>query len=111
MKEILLDGAPAIDVGTLPLAGSGSIDVAVTDELIPTITIADDDSEGGGAQNISGVLSASNDAFISAAAFIFGSARFNIRGYDARYSTVLLNGMPFNELETGDVFFQPLGVV
>eukprot|EP00903_Cladosiphon_okamuranus_P000114 g114.t1 len=93
------------------MSASGSFDPTVTDEFIPTITLSSDDLGGGsgGAQNISGVLSSSRDAFVSAAAFTFGPARFNIRGYDAKYTSVLVNGMPVNDLETGRVFWNHWG--
>lgn len=108
-QTIKPDGSGYLDVGTLNLDPSGSIDQSITDELIPTITLNSDELGGGGVQNISGVLSSSRDAFTSAAAFVFGPARFNIRGYDAQYTTVLLNGLPMNDLETGRVFWNNWG--
>ncbi|WP_367389549.1 carboxypeptidase-like regulatory domain-containing protein [Lewinella sp. LCG006] len=109
-KEVSTANGTRIDLGRIGLAASGSADPTVTDEFIPTITLSSDDLDGGGgAQNISGVLSASRDVFVSAAAFTFGSARFNIRGYDAKYTDVLINGMPVNDLETGGVFFNHWG--
>ena len=60
-------------------------------------------------QNISGLLTASRDVFINTAAFTFGNARFRIRGYDSENSAVMLNGVPFNELENGRVFWNAWG--
>ena len=110
-QEVSTDGSDRIDLGTIRMSASGSFDPTVTDEFIPTITLSSDDLGGGsgGAQNISGVLSSSRDAFVSAAAFTFGPARFNIRGYDAKYTSVLVNGMPVNDLETGRVFWNHWG--
>lgn len=74
-----------------------------SEELIPTVTISESEAQNdrGGTQNVMGLLSASRDVFVSAAAFTFGPARFRTRGYDAENSMVLINGMPMNELETG----------
>ena len=72
------------------------------EDFIPTITLSDEDLEQeSDNQNISGVLSASRDVFVSAAAFTFGSARFRLRGYDSEEAAVYINGIPFNELENG----------
>ncbi|MEM1216953.1 MAG: hypothetical protein AAGJ82_14760, partial [Bacteroidota bacterium] len=111
-RSLALDSGNTIDVGKLRLASGGAIDESIADELIPVISIGADDlqGDGGGSQNISGVLSASRDAFLNAAAFTFGSAaRFNIRGYDAKYSAILLNGMPFNDQETGRISWNHWG--
>ncbi|MEL6831836.1 MAG: TonB-dependent receptor [Bacteroidota bacterium] len=110
-QEVSTGGSDRIDLGIIRLAASGSFDPTVTDEFIPTISLSSDDLDGGsgGAQNISGVLSSSRDAFVSAAAFTFGPARFNIRGYDAKYTAVQVNGMPVNDLETGRVFWNHWG--
>ncbi len=110
-EELTSNGSGYLNAGRIRIQGSGSIDQTITDELIPTITLSSDDLEGGsgGAQNISGVLTASRDAFVSAAAFTFGPARFNIRGYDAQYTNILMNGVPVNDLETGRVFWSSWG--
>ncbi|MCB9298351.1 MAG: TonB-dependent receptor [Lewinellaceae bacterium] len=80
------------------------------EDFIPTITLSDEDLEQeSDNQNISGVLSASRDVFVSTAAFTFGSARFRIRGYDSEEAAVYINGIPFNELENGRVFWSAWG--
>lgn len=82
----------------------------VTDEdRIPTVTLSGDDDEAELAgQNVSGVLSASRDPFINAAAFNLSSGGFEIRGYDAE-ALVYLNGVFVNNFETGQVFFGAWG--
>jgi hypothetical protein len=74
---------------------------------IPTITLTendfDDDLEGG--QDISGLLTASRDLFISRAAFNWSSARFRIRGLGSEFSDVNVNGMPVNDLESNFVYW------
>lgn len=80
------------------------------EDFIPTITLSDGDlDQENDNQNISGILAASRDVFVSAAAFTFGPARFRIRGYDSEHTSVLINGMPFNDLENGRTFWSALG--
>ncbi|MEQ8704620.1 MAG: TonB-dependent receptor [Phaeodactylibacter sp.] len=80
------------------------------EDFIPTITLSDGDLEQEtDNQNISGVLAASRDVFVSAAAFTFGPARFRIRGYDSENTAIYINGVPFNELENGRAFWSALG--
>ena len=79
-------------------------------EQIPTITLAeaelDNDND---AQDISGLLTSSRDVFYTTAAFLFGPARFRIRGYDSDYTRVLMNGMPVNDMENGRIFWSTWG--
>lgn len=76
-------------------------DIAIeqTDNLI-TLTDAelfDDEISSSSA----GLLQATRDVFLNRAAFDFGQAFFRVRGYDAQYSKVLVNGMPMNKLYDG----------
>lgn len=48
-----------------------------------------------------GLLQATRDIFLNRAAFDFGQAFFRVRGYDAQYSRVLVNGLPMNKLYDG----------
>lgn len=83
-----------------------------SDDLVPTVTTGDDDgtsSASGGDNNISGVLSASRDVYVSTASFNFGQARFRTRGYEPDNFGVLLNGVPMNNLETGEVSWSRWG--
>jgi len=48
-----------------------------------------------------GLLQATRDVFLNRAAFDFGQAFFRVRGYDAQYSKVLVNGLPMNKLYDG----------
>ena len=76
---------------------------------IPSISISVDDIENENDQSVSGLLSASRDAFLNAAAFTFGPARFRIRGYDSENTEVMLNGITFNSLENGRNFWGAWG--
>ena len=72
------------------------------DELF-TITLSDDElnDDTSGADNISGLLSASQDIFQRAAAFEFSSSFFRVRGLNTDNGTVLMNGIEMNKVFDG----------
>jgi len=107
-KEVQLAGSGTVNVGSLGLKPGERAEDVAGEDLIPTVVLSDDNSSGG-AQNVSGVLTASRDIFVNTAAFTLSQGRFRIRGYDNSYSTVFLNGLPFNDLETGGVFWSEWG--
>ncbi len=51
--------------------------------------------------NVSGILNSSNDVFLSTAGFGFGPLRFNVRGYDNKYTSLYMNGIETNDMESG----------
>ena len=84
-------------------------DVITGEDRIPTITLSgEDDGLELGEQNISGILSASRDPFIAAAAYNLSTGGFDIRGFRSE-TTVLFNGVPFNNLERGSVYWSTWG--
>lgn len=103
-------GRPQVDLGVIQLLPANYIKDIVTDEdRIPVITLSEGEQESElGPQNISGILSASRDPFIAAAAFNLSTGGFNLRGFRAE-TTVLFNGMPFNNLENNSVFWSVWG--
>ena len=68
---------------------------------VPVLNISDEDDQDGGGQDVAGLLQASRDIYTATAGFAFGVARFRIRGYDALNTTVLINGIPMNDMEMG----------
>jgi hypothetical protein len=74
---------------------------------LPVVTIDDVDMGEGGSQNISSVLTAGKDPFLSAAAYNFGLIRFKVRGYDAENFTTYINGVSLENLDNG---FTPFGL-
>ena len=72
------------------------------DELF-TITLSDDElnDDSSGADNISGLLSASQDIFQRAAAFEFSSSFFRVRGLNTDNGNVLMNGIEMNKVFDG----------
>jgi hypothetical protein len=60
-------------------------------------------------QDISGLLSSSSDIFVSRASYNFSQARFQIRGYDGRYTKILINNMEMNNMESGRAYWSNWG--
>jgi hypothetical protein len=52
-------------------------------------------------ETTSGLLQSSRDAFLQAAAFNWGQARFSVRGLDSENATMMLNGMKMNKIFDG----------
>ncbi|NQX86269.1 MAG: TonB-dependent receptor [Flavobacteriaceae bacterium] len=78
------------------------IDVSDSPDLF-TITLSDDElnDDTSGADNISGLLSSSQDIFQRTAAFEFSSSFFRVRGLDSENGTVLMNGVEMNKMFNG----------
>jgi hypothetical protein len=77
---------------------------------IPTIILTDDgDDKVGDNMEISSILTASKDQFVSTANFNLFTFRFQMRGYDNDYNTVFLNGIPMSDPETGNLVFGEWG--
>ncbi len=71
-------------------------------QLIPVISISGDVLESNSqSQNISGLLQSSRDVFVQAAGYNFSAARFKMRGYSSENFTVMMNGIPLNDPESG----------
>lgn len=79
------------------------------EDLIPTIALDEGSDLSIGSDNISGVLTASRDAFISSAAFTLGTYRFRLRGYDSEYTNVSMNNIAMNDMENGRPIFAQWG--
>src|SRR5690606_12069441 len=67
------------------------------------ITLSDQelDEEEGGFDNVSGLLQATKDVFLNAAAFDFGQTFFRPRGLNSEDSKLLINGIAMNKLYNG----------
>ncbi len=103
-------GQEEVDLGVVQLLAQPEQTSVIKEDFIPTISLSDEDLDQLSTnQNISGVLTASRDVFVSAAAFTFGPARFRIRGFDSENTLTYLNGIPMNKLENGRVFWNAWG--
>ena len=74
-----------------------------SDDDLFTITLSDDElnDDTSGADNISGLLSSSQDVFQRAAAFEFSSSFFRVRGLNSDNGNVLMNGIEMNKIYNG----------
>ncbi|MEM9836539.1 MAG: TonB-dependent receptor [Bacteroidota bacterium] len=109
-QAVTIGSSPTIDLGTITMKTGDDLTNDLAQELLPTISITDlADEDGSGARTVSSLLGANRDPFVNAAAFNWGVARFRIRGYDAEYSDFYLNNLPFNDLESGRIFFGQWG--
>ncbi|WP_034260213.1 carboxypeptidase regulatory-like domain-containing protein [Altibacter lentus] len=79
------------------------VDLTEVEAQIGIISLSDNelDQDEGTSFNISGLLQASNDVFLNAAAFDFSATFFNPRGLDNANGKVLINGIEMNKQFTG----------
>ena len=81
-----------------------------TEINVPTFSLTEIENEANGqSQEIAGLLQSSRDIFTSQAGYTFGPARFRIRGYDSENLTVLMGGVPLNDMETGRAYWSNWG--
>ena len=95
--KIVLEEGKTLDLLDLEIEFDDS-----DDELF-TITLSDDElnNDTSGADNISGLLSASMDIFQRTAAFEFSQSFFRMRGLNTDNGTVLMNGIEMNKMFDG----------
>ncbi|MCU0472557.1 MAG: TonB-dependent receptor [Bacteroidales bacterium] len=67
------------------------------------------EEDGFETQSVQGVLSSTADVFLSNAAYTFGPVMFRVRGYDANYTNVSLNGFVMNDIESGSPYWSNWG--
>ncbi|WP_291097948.1 MULTISPECIES: carboxypeptidase-like regulatory domain-containing protein [unclassified Flavobacterium] len=67
------------------------------------ITISENDlgDDNSGSESTTSLLQSTRDAFLQAAAYNFGAARFSVRGIDNKYSSVMINGVAMNRVADG----------
>lgn len=72
-------------------------------QQIRTISLTDNElnEDEGSVENVAGLLQASRDVFLNAAAFDFSQTFFKPRGLDSEYGKVYINGVEMNKLFTG----------
>lgn len=103
--EADIEPGEAYDAGIIELRVS-----AGSHGEIFTINIDEGVSEDGFEnQSIQGILSSSADIFLSNAAYTFGPLMFRVRGYDASYTNVSLNGFVLNDIESGAPYYSNWG--
>jgi len=102
-KQVVLNpkGRSGLNLGAVKLNILEGKDALSAEEFVPVVTLSESDLNNDGEQNVSGLLTASNDVFISAASFHFSAANFRLRGYYGQHNDVYFNGVQMNDLESG----------
>lgn len=79
------------------------IDLSEVEQQIGVISLSDNElnDDEGTSFNISGLLQASDDVFLNAAAYDFSATFFNPRGFDNANGKVLINGIEMNKQYDG----------
>lgn len=79
------------------------LDLSFIDRQVGIIQLGEVElsDENGFAESTPGLLEASNDVFLTAAAYNFSNAFFRPRGLGSEYSQVLINGVEMNQIQTG----------
>lgn len=105
IADVTVAGNTTVDAGTIEMQETAGFLM----DLNP-ININEGASEDGFEnQSIQGVLSSSADIFLSTAAYTFGPVMYRVRGYDANYQNVSLNGFVLNDIESGAPYFSNWG--
>lgn len=82
----------------------------VVEGEIPTIDFQGSEEEGDiAAQNIVGLMGASQDIYLSESAFKFSAARFAVRGLENSYTQTYINGINFNDQVRGRFNYSMIG--
>ncbi len=76
---------------------------ALSSEVLDDAIFAEFDTESSSSDTpaLPSMLSASKDLYNNIASYRFSEMRFNVRGYDSKYTDVYLNGIRFNDALTG----------
>ncbi len=98
-------GGRVTDAGVIKMVASAGYRMDLT-TLSTMEGISEDGFEN---QGIQGVLSSSADIFLSTAAYTFGPVMFRVRGYDASYQNVSINGFVVNDIESGSPYYSNWG--
>ena len=110
MKHIFTTIAFAFLITMVNAQTKDTLKINPEEEAIPKIFVnATSDEADNEGQDISGLLQSSKDIFVSTAGYTFGTTRFKIRGFDSENMTVMMNGIPVNDMETGRAYWSSWG--
>lgn len=91
-------GKMGLDLGKIEMStASSAISNNLADMAVSDLEL-DNDME---VQEMSTLLSSSQDTYSSIAAYTFSPMRFKVRGYDSEYSDIYLNGIQMNDMISG----------
>ncbi|MDQ5930447.1 MAG: hypothetical protein QG594_2235, partial [Bacteroidota bacterium] len=101
-KDLLLkvnaNAGQKTNLGILLLEQDQSENLQTT---IISLLESDLNEDNNSSETTSGLLQSSKDAFLQAAAFNWGQARFSVRGLDSENAAMMLNGVKMNKIYDG----------
>ncbi len=107
-SQVIQVNQPQVVVGSVGLKISEAVveredarDKAVIED-VTTVTITDVEAKDLGDVNIGSAIGATTDVFISVTSFVQSEARFRVRGYNFGQTEAFMNGLPVNDLFTGN---------
>lgn len=65
--------------------------------------------DDGAAQSTQALATSNNDVYLSNVGYLFSPMRFRVRGYDSQYNDMYINGVQFNDVETGRFSYGLIG--
>ena len=95
--SITIEETGTTDLGSIPLTFIGE-NMTVDDMLVVELDL---DEEASQSQSVNALLSSSDDAFLRLTGYNLNTFRFRQRGYDNKYSSMYMNGLQMNDVETG----------
>ena len=98
LYPIVIIAGQKLNLGILILEEDQSFELQSS---IITLIESDFSDQNSSSESTSGLLQATRDAFLQAAAFNWGQARFRVRGLDSEYSTMMINGVSMNKIYDG----------
>jgi len=105
--------AAVVDMGDVVITPNNT-GISEENNEIPTITIDENSNtssqdDGVSSQNTGGAVIGGNDPFVSAALSIVALYNFHFRGLQGTQGAYEVNGIPLNDLETGNVSYNQVG--
>ncbi|MEO7978947.1 TonB-dependent receptor [Flavobacterium sp.] len=98
LLKVTVNFGQKVNLGILQLEEDFSDEVPAA---LITILESDLEDDNSSSENTSGLLQSSKDAFLQAAAFNWGQARFSVRGLESENASMMLNGMKMNKIFDG----------
>lgn len=112
-RTLVIRDGESVDLGQIALThDEQDFQSSFGNDAYEFSTISGDDlveMDEKGVQNNSALLSASQDLFLSAAAYNFSAFRFDVRGLGSRHNETLVNGVNMNDPASGNVYWSLWG--
>jgi hypothetical protein len=102
--DVAVSKDQTVDLGDIPVQL-----VSAQDETAILLDETEVANEEGSEQNVSSLLTSSDDVYFSNYGFKFGAMRFNLRGYEQDNFTTYINGINFNGTERGSFQYSSIG--